>query len=134
MNITESLVPDGLRLFKERSASAARRVAVLVGSGGLVTSYSKGSGECTEYSVDIEKQECSCGLWALYKYPCACAIAVAMKQGLQPERFVEANCHSSYYLCSEALEDIARRLKTILAPTTEELRNVRISYIYDSNS
>ena len=54
MNITESLVPDGLRLFKERSASAARRVAVLVGSGGLVTSYSKGSGEYTEYSVDIE--------------------------------------------------------------------------------
>ncbi len=72
MNVTESLVPDGLKLFKERSAAAARCVAVLVGNGGLVTWYSKGSGQYTEYSVDIGKQECSCGLWALYKYPCAC--------------------------------------------------------------
>jgi hypothetical protein len=134
MNVTESLVPDGLKLFKERSASAARCVAVLVGNGGLVTWYSKGSGQYTEYSVDIGKQECSCGLWALYKYPCACAIAVAMKQGLVPERFVQANCHSSYYLCVQALEDIARRLKTILAPTTEELRMVRNSYMSISSS
>ncbi len=51
LNVTESLVPDGLKLYKERrSAIAARCTAVVVGYGGLVTRYSRTSGGQTEYT------------------------------------------------------------------------------------
>jgi hypothetical protein len=50
-----------------------------------------------------------------------------------PERFVQANCHGSYYTCAEVLEEIAGRLKAILAPTTEQLRTVRKTYKYASD-
>ena len=64
LNVTERLVPDGLKLYKERSASAARRTAVTVGShGGLVTSYSKTSGCQIEYSVG--QQEAGVLMWQL---------------------------------------------------------------------
>ena len=125
LNVTERLVPDGLKLYKERSASAARRTAVTVGShGGLVTSYSKTSGGQIEYSVDNKKQECSCGNWALYKYPCACAIAVAMKRGEAPIKFVVDNCHKSYALCPDILQGIADGIKMVLAPTIQQLKTV----------
>jgi hypothetical protein len=71
LNVSESLVPDGLKLLRERSAIAARCAAVTVGNGGLVNRYSRTSGGQTEYSVDNKKQECPCGNWALYKFPCA---------------------------------------------------------------
>ena len=58
LNVTESLVPDGLKLYKERSAIAARCTAVTVGNGGLVTRYSRTSGGQTEYSLDNKKPEC----------------------------------------------------------------------------
>jgi hypothetical protein len=57
-----------------------------------------------------------------------------MKQGLVPERFVQANCHSSYYICAEVLEEIAGRLKTVLAPTTEQLGTVTKIYKCYSSS
>jgi hypothetical protein len=134
LNVTGLLVPDGLKLFKERSAIAARSEAVLVRNGGLVSCYSRSTDGYTQNSVDIAKKECSCGNWQLYKNPCACVIAVAVKQGLVPEKFVRANCHGSYYICAEVLEEIAGRLKTILAPTTEQLRTVRKScYKYASD-
>ena len=117
-------VPDGLKLYKERSAIAARCTAVTVGNGGLVTRYSRTSGGQTEYSVDNKKQECSCGNWALYKFPCACAIAVAMKRGEDPIKFVVDNCHKSYALCPDVLQGIADGLKIVLAPTIQELKTV----------
>jgi hypothetical protein len=125
LNVTGLLVPDGLKMFKERSAIAARSEAVLVGNGGVVSCYSRSTGGYTQNSVELAKKECSCGNWQLYQYPCACAIAVAVKQGLMPEQFVQANCHDSYHICAERLEQIAGRLKTILAPSTEQLRTVR---------
>ena len=124
LNVTESLVPDGLKLFKERSRIAARCVAVVVGNGGLVTCYSSTSGAHCEYSVDLTKQECSCGNWALYKFPCACAIAVAIKLGHVPNKFAVDNCHRSYSLCPDVLQGIAGRLRTVLTPTSQELQTV----------
>jgi hypothetical protein len=41
LNVTELLVTDVLKVFKERGAYAARCEAVLVGNGGLVTCYSR---------------------------------------------------------------------------------------------
>jgi hypothetical protein len=99
-------------------------------TGGLVSCFSRSTSGYTQTSADIAKKECSCGNWQLYKYPCACAKAVAVKQGLRPEQFVQANCHGSYYICAEVLEEIAGRLKTILAPTSQQLRTVRKSYNY----
>ena len=134
LNVTGLLVPDGLKLFKERSAIASRCEAVLVGNGGVVSCFSRSTGGYTQTSVDFGKKECSCGNWQLYKYPCACAIAVAVQQGLRPEQFVQANCHGSYYICAEVLEEIAGRLKTILAPTSQQLRTVRKNYKYASEN
>ncbi len=124
LNVTESLVPDGLKLYKERSAIAARCTAVVVGNGGLVTRYSRTSGGQTEYSVDNKKKECSCGNWVLYKFPCACAIAVAITRGVAPNKFVVDNCHQSYALCPDVLQGIADDLKIMLAPTIQELKTV----------
>ena len=121
-------MPDGLKLFKERSASAARREAVLVGNGGFVSSYCRSTGGYIDNSVNIPDKKCSCGKWTLYKFPCACAIAVAMKQGFAPERFVQENCHSSYFIRTEILEEIAGRLKIIMAPTIDQLRTVTNNY------
>ena len=46
-------MPDGLKLFKDRSRIAARCEAVVVGNGGLVTCYFSTSGAHCEYSVDL---------------------------------------------------------------------------------
>ena len=89
-----------------------------------VSSYCRSTGGYIDNSVNIPDKKCSCGKWTLYKFPCACAIAVAMKQGFAPERFVQENCHSSYFIRAEILEEIAGRLKIIMAPTTDQLRTV----------
>jgi hypothetical protein len=56
--------------------------------------------------------------------PCACAIAVAIKLGHVPNKFPVDNCHRSYSLCPDVLQGITGRLRTVLAPTSQELKTV----------
>ena len=119
------LVPHGVKLFVERNGQASTCTVTRMGTGGVViASYERGGS--LEYRskkvVDMDKSTCTCGMWNVDKFPCACAIAVAVSHGKVASVFVSTNCHHSYYIQDEALMTIAKALKPVLAPTSDELQ------------
>ncbi len=90
----------------------------------VIASYARGS--TTVYRskkvVDLDNSTCSCGMWNVDKFPCACAIAVAVSHGKVASVFVATECHPSYFVQAEVLLTIAKGLKIILAPTRDELQ------------
>jgi hypothetical protein len=95
-----------------------------IGNGDIVTApYFSGSELKfrSKKTVDMENSTCTCGMWNVDLFPCACAIAVAVSQGKVASVFVATNCHQSYFIQASALMDITKTLKPLLAPTIEEL-------------
>ena len=122
LNATNNLVPHGVKLFLQRSSDAAKCKVTNMGNGGLVVYFVPGSGVTQlERTVDIVGKTCTCGMWQVYQFPCPCAIAVALKQGLSASAFVEQNCGASYYIKDEEMRAITMALKTCAAPSGEDL-------------
>jgi hypothetical protein len=123
-NETTYLVPHGVKLFLERSEQASQSTVTRIGNGGVVTTLYHSGSQLKFWSkktVDMDCSTCTCGMWNVDLFPCACAIAVAVSQGKVTAVFVAANCHQSHFLQAMALSDIAKTLKPLLAPTSEEL-------------
>jgi hypothetical protein len=123
-NDTNSLVPHGVKLFLDRSEQASKCTVTRIGNGGIVTApYFSGSELKfrSKKTVDMENSTCTCGMWNVDLFPCACAIAVAVSQGKVASAFVATACHQSYFIQASALMDITKTLKPLLAPTIEEL-------------
>ena len=123
-NETTYLVPHGVKLFLERSELASQSTVTLIGNGGVVTTPYHSGSEIkfrSKKTVDMDNSTCTCGMWNVDLFPCACAIAVAVRLGKVTAVFVSGNCHQSYFLQATALSDIAKTLKPVLAPTSEEL-------------
>jgi hypothetical protein len=119
------LVPHGVKLFVERNGQASTCSVTRMGTGGVViASYARGS--TLEYRskkvVDMDNSTCTCGMWNVDKFPCACAIAVAVSHGKVASVFVATECHPSYFTQAEVLLTIAKGLKPMLAPTRDELQ------------
>jgi hypothetical protein len=69
----------------------------------------------------MDSSTCTCDMWSVDIFSCACAIAVAVSQGKVASVFVATNCHQSYFMQATALLNIANTLKPLFAPTSEEL-------------
>jgi hypothetical protein len=123
-NETTYLVPHGVKLFLERSEQASQSTVTRIGNGGVVTTPYHSGSELkfrSKKTVDLDNSTCTCGMWNVDLFPCACAIAVAVSLGKVAAVFVSGNCHQSYFLKATALSDIAKTLKPLLAPSSEEL-------------
>ena len=123
-NETDYLVPHGVKLFLERSEQASQSTVTRIGNGGVVTTPYHSGSEIkfrSKKTVDLDNNTCTCGMWNVDLFPCACAIAVAVSLGKVAALFVASKCHQSYFLQATALSDIAKTLKPLLAPASEEL-------------
>jgi phage pi2 protein 07 len=123
-NETDNLVPHGVKLFLERSEQASQSTVTRIGNGGVVTTPYHSGSEIkfrSKKTVDMDNNTCTCGMWNVDLFPCACAIAVAVSLGKVAAQFVASKCHQSYFLQATALSDIAKTLKPLLAPASEEL-------------
>ena len=121
LNPIRQMVPHGLTFFRVRSRTASKMKVTLVGNGGTVKMYTAKTGAWSEHVVDFQAKSRTCGIWARDLFPCACAIAVRLKQGHLAHRFCETQCHISYHLCDEELVPLANSVRTILAPTGDDL-------------
>ncbi len=130
LNPIRQMVPHGLTLFRVRSRTASKLKVTLVGNGGTVKIYNAKTGAWSEHVVDIHAKTCTCGIWARDLFPCACAIAVRLKQGQCANRFCETHSHTSYHLSDDELRPLADGVRTILAPTEAELLHTT-SDVYD---
>ena len=71
--------------------------------------------------VDLDARTCTCGLWNVDQFPCACAIAVAVSLGKVASVFVATTCHHSYFIQDTGLLAISKGLKPLLAPSVVDL-------------
>jgi hypothetical protein len=70
--------------------------------------------------VDLDNRACTCGLWNVDQFPCACAIAVAVSLGKVASVFVATTCHHSYFIQDTGLLAISSKgLKPLLAINSE---------------
>jgi hypothetical protein len=122
-NETKNLVPHGVKLYLERNERASTCTVTRIGNGGVVT-MPNSSGSMSQFRskrvVDLDNRTCTCGLWNVDQFPCACAIAVAVSLGKVASVFVATNCHHSYFIQDTGLLAISKGLKPLLALNVEE--------------
>ena len=122
-NETKNLVPHGVKLYLERNERASTCTVTRIGNGGVVT-MPNSSGSMSQFRskrvVDLDNRTCTCGLWNVDQFPCACAIAVAVSLGKVASVFVATTCHHSYFIQDTGLLAISKGLKPLLALNVEK--------------
>jgi len=119
-------VPHAIKTFNERVEAAQHCTMVGFVGGKARVSYVDPLTHQSdpERIVDLAKKECTCLDFQAYEYPCKCAIAASLKQGIAANIYIPQTAAKSYRLFHDELAVIMEGVAVVAAPSAVDLASL----------